>query len=92
MARYLVKQTSFINNALVQEGTEIEYDGTPSDNLEPVDAEAHKVSKRSGKANAESVARQKAAAIGAAPDQANTVAAVNAAAAAAAAAPVGDLV
>jgi hypothetical protein len=43
MAQYRVLQKSFINNAIVEEGEVIEYDGEPSDNLElipdPVKAE-----------------------------------------------------
>lgn len=34
MAQYRVLQKSFINNAIVEEGEIVEYDGKPSDNLE----------------------------------------------------------
>jgi hypothetical protein len=36
MAQYRVLQTSFINNALVQEGEVVEFDGEPGSNLEPL--------------------------------------------------------
>ena len=36
MAQYKVLKTSFINNALLQEGEFVEYDGEPADNLELV--------------------------------------------------------
>jgi len=34
MAQYRVLQKSFINNAIVEEGAIVEYDGESSDNLE----------------------------------------------------------
>jgi hypothetical protein len=40
MAKYRVKEKSFINNVLVEEGAIVEYDGEPSDNLEPVSKRA----------------------------------------------------
>jgi hypothetical protein len=33
---YRVNRTSYINNALVVEGDEVQYDGEPGDNLEPI--------------------------------------------------------
>ncbi len=36
MAQYRVKETSFINNKLVQAGDIVEYDGKPGKNLEPI--------------------------------------------------------
>lgn len=49
MPKYLVLADSFINNTLHKAGAEVEYDGEPGPNLEPV-----------GKAAAAIVARQKA--------------------------------
>lgn len=37
MARYRVLQTSFIGNALVHEGAEIEYEGEAGSNLELIE-------------------------------------------------------
>ena len=37
MARYKVKSKSFIDDRIVEAGTEIEFDGEPGENLEPVD-------------------------------------------------------
>ena len=42
MAKYRVLAKSFIGNALVEEGTVVEYDGLPSENLEPIDKDAKK--------------------------------------------------
>lgn len=39
-ARYRVLELSFIGLRLVHKGEEIEYDGNPSDNLEPLNAAA----------------------------------------------------
>lgn len=36
MARYIVQETSFINNSLCKEGDEVEYDGEAGPNLKPV--------------------------------------------------------
>lgn len=47
MAQYRVLQRSFVNNALLEEGAIVEYDGEPSDNLELI-----KASKKSAKAEA----------------------------------------
>ncbi|TXH12892.1 MAG: hypothetical protein E6R03_12195 [Hyphomicrobiaceae bacterium] len=41
MARYKALGRAFINDVLVEAGTEIEFDGEPGDNLEPVDDAAH---------------------------------------------------
>ncbi|HET8869799.1 MAG TPA: hypothetical protein VFM48_05100 [Aquabacterium sp.] len=86
MAKYRVLAKSFINNALVEEGTIVEYDGVPSDNLEPIDKPAEKAAAQSAAADIESLARQKVAAAGASPDEVDTTAAVSAAAEAAQAA------
>lgn len=37
MAIYLVLQKSFINNAIREEGEQVEYDGKPGSNLQLVD-------------------------------------------------------
>lgn len=83
MAKYRVLTKSFINNSLVEEGAVIDYDGVPSDNLEPMDAPAEKAAEQSGSANTESIVRQKAAALGGDPNAVDTTAATSAAAAAA---------
>jgi hypothetical protein len=36
MAEYIVLETSFINNSLVEPGARVEYDGKPGKNLQPV--------------------------------------------------------
>lgn len=41
MARYKLKARSFINDTLVEEGTEVEFAGEPGENMEPVDEAAH---------------------------------------------------
>lgn len=43
MPKYKVLQKSFIGNRLVEEGETVDYDGEPSDNLEPIDKAAKKV-------------------------------------------------
>lgn len=57
MARYKVKAKSFIDDRLVEEGTEIEYAGEPGENLEPLDdaanaAVAAAAARRAAKADA----------------------------------------
>ena len=64
MAKYRVKEKSFINNILLEEGAEIEYDGIPSANLEPLDAPAKKAVTAGKNANRDSLARQQEAAAG----------------------------
>ncbi len=64
MARYRVKEKSFINNALHEAGAEIEYDGVPHSNLEPLDAPARKAVTGAKSADQESLARQQDAAKG----------------------------
>lgn len=64
MAKYRVKEKSFINNILLDEGAEIEYDGIPSANLEPLDATAKKAVTAGKSANRDSLARQQEAAAG----------------------------
>lgn len=86
MAKYRVLTKSFIGNTIVEEGTVIDFDGVPSDNLEPMDKAAESAAEQSATANTESMARQKAAVAGADPDEINLVAATSAAAAAATAA------
>lgn len=38
MARYRVLEKSFINNHLVEANAEVDYDGEPGTNLQPLDA------------------------------------------------------
>ncbi len=64
MAKYRVKEKSFIGNVLVEAGVEIEFDGTPSANLEPIDAPAKKAVTGAKSADKESLARQQEAAAG----------------------------
>ena len=45
MPQYRVKETSFINNKLVQEGDVVEYDGRPGKNLELIKGKAPKAPK-----------------------------------------------
>lgn len=40
MARYRATERSFIDNRLVEAGEEVEYEGIPSANLEPLDKPA----------------------------------------------------
>lgn len=40
MARYRVLERSFIDNRLVEPGEEVEYEGLPGHNLEPLDKAA----------------------------------------------------
>ena len=84
MAKYRVLTKSFINNALVEEGAVVEYDGAPSDNLEPMDKPAEAAAAQAATADVDSIARQRAAAAGASPDEVDTAAAISAASAAAA--------
>lgn len=64
MAKYRVKERSFIGNVLLEAGAEIEYDGVPSANLEPLDAPAKKAASAGKHADRESLARQQEAAAG----------------------------
>lgn len=41
MPKYRVKELSLIGNELFQAGAEVEYDGLPAENLEPLDDEGH---------------------------------------------------
>lgn len=84
MAKYRVLTTSFIGNAIVAEGTVIDFDGVPHDNLEPLDAQAEEAVEQSAQSDMADIARQKAAAAGAEPDAVDTAAAASAAADAAA--------
>jgi hypothetical protein len=83
MAKYRVLTQSFIDNRLVNEGDVIDHDGAPHDNLEPLDAEGEAAKAAAATSDIEAIARQKAAAIGANPDEVDTVAATTAAAKAA---------
>lgn len=73
MAQYRVTKPSFIGNSLVAEGVVVEYDGTPGDNLEPIDAPAEKAAKSAKTAKADSAARQAIAVSGGDPDGAALV-------------------
>lgn len=42
MPRYRVLEKSFLNNRIHEEGAEVEFDGNPGSNLEPLDAAARK--------------------------------------------------
>ena len=53
MAQYRVLKDSFIGNSLVKEGDVVDYDGTPGDNLEPVDKAAKAAAKVAAKAEAD---------------------------------------
>jgi len=64
MAKYRVLEKSFIDNVLHEAGVEIDFEGTPSTNLEPLDAPAKKASADGKQANRQSLARQKDAARG----------------------------
>jgi hypothetical protein len=83
MAQYRVTTTSFIDNKLVHEGDTVEYDGIPHSNLEPLDNAGAKAAKGAAQSDLEAIARMKAAAGGANPDEVDTVAATTAAAQAA---------
>lgn len=62
MPKYRVLERSYINSSLVEAGVEVDYDGEPGPNLEPLDPAPRK-GKRVPKAVAEllSLARQRAA-------------------------------
>lgn len=64
MARYLVKERSFIDNKLVEAGVKIEFDGIPGKNLEPLDKAAKEAAKLAPDAHAESAGRMSQAAAG----------------------------
>jgi hypothetical protein len=64
MAKYRVKEKSFIGNVTVEAGTEIEFEGIPSTNLDPIDAPAKKAVTGAKNADRESLARQQEAAMG----------------------------
>ena len=76
MSRYRVKELSFIGNSLRHPGEEVDYDGEPGANLEPIDKPAEistKKSKDVPKVVADLVTqvRQHAATRGVTPDEAN---------------------
>ena len=64
MAKYRVKEKSFIGNVTVEAGTEIDFEGIPSTNLEPIDGAAKKAVTGAKNADRESLARQQEAAAG----------------------------
>jgi hypothetical protein len=64
MAKYRVKEKSFIGNVLLDAGAEIDYDGIPSSNLEPLDGAAKKAATAGKNADREALARQQEAAAG----------------------------
>lgn len=64
MAKYRVKEKSFIGNVLLEAGNEIDYDGIPSTNLEPLDGAGKKAATGGKNADRESLARQQEAAAG----------------------------
>ena len=60
MAKYKVLEKSYINDRIVDAGEEIEYDGLPSTNLQPIDSDGKKAAKEAEKlAEAERVAAEK---------------------------------
>ncbi len=46
MARYRVLEKSFINNSVVEAGTEVDYDGEPGFNLELIEPGKKKAEKK----------------------------------------------
>lgn len=56
MPRYRINETSFIDNMLVQAGTEIDSDATPSPHWEPLDKPGEKARAAADAAEAERVA------------------------------------
>jgi hypothetical protein len=64
MPMYRVREKSYINNTVVEEGAIVGYDGTPSSNLEPLDPTAIEAAEVAGGADAESLERMQAAAKG----------------------------
>ncbi len=76
MPTYRVKELSYINNSLRKAGDEVEYDGVPGPNLEPLDIKAEVAVKKGSalpKATSDLIAqvRQHAATRGVSPDKAN---------------------
>lgn len=59
MPRYRVNQLSYIGDQLVQEGGEIEYDGVPGDNLDPLDKAAEKAKKGAADAKAKAMSSKR---------------------------------
>lgn len=64
MAKYRVKETSFIHNKIHEEDELVEYEGIPGRNLEPVDAKAKRAATKLAKAKEVSLTRQRFAAAG----------------------------
>lgn len=63
MPKYKVLQKSFIGNRIVEEGEIVDYDGEPSENLEPVDKAAKKAA---ASVDADATAAEEAARLAAA--------------------------
>ena len=72
MPQYRVKQKSFINNAMREEGEIVDYEGTPSSNLEPMDASAVAAVANSAGANMIDRERMSIASVGGDPDTVQT--------------------
>lgn len=70
MPRFRVKEVSFIGTRIYQPGEEIDFDGVPGPNLEPIDQPAKAAAVEAKEAESESMARQKAAAETGDPDNA----------------------
>ncbi len=58
MAKYRVEELSFIDNVLVQPGTEIESNATPSKHWTPLDKKAEKASEEAEAAEAARIKQQ----------------------------------
>lgn len=57
MPKYLVLETSFINNRIHEAGDEIDYDGIPSTNLKPIESLPKEVIEKAENADQESQER-----------------------------------
>ena len=73
MARYRVLETTFMNGRILKEGDEVDYEGEPGSNLEPIDKLAQTVVAKLAKTptpalNLAAQVRQHAATRGARPD------------------------
>jgi hypothetical protein len=60
MPKYRVKELSLIGNELFQAGAEVEYDGLPAENLEPLDDEGRAKYQEYLDSNAERVRKMRA--------------------------------
>lgn len=70
MARYEVLEPSFLGTRIYQPGEIFEFDGIPGPNLKPLDKPAEAKAAEAAASDAESLARQKAAAETGDPDNA----------------------